>query len=252
MPDSRLALSARLADSAEDLRAVQALRYDVFVRELGGDGAGVDHAAGLERDRFDDFSEHMLVEDEATGEVVAVYRLLREDQARAAGGFYSETEYDLAPLKRSGRRLMELGRSCLHRDYRGGMAMFHLWNALAEHVARHGIELLFGTASFHGTDPVELAQPLSLLHHAHLAPEELRVRSTAHQPMDLLAPEALDRRAAMLAMPALIKAYLRLGGVVGDGAFVDREFNTTDICLILDTAVMSERNRRIYGGAVGR
>ena len=86
------------------------------------------------------------------------------------GRFYSESEYDLTPLKASGRRLLELGRSCVHPDHRGGTAMFQLWNALADYVLERGIEVLFGVASFHGTDVAALAQPLAWLHHHHLAP----------------------------------------------------------------------------------
>lgn len=244
--------SVKIAGTEAELRAAQALRYEVFVRELGGGGAMVDHAAGLEQDRFDPFFDHMLVTDTTTGTVAGVYRLLRDDQAAKAGQFYSEDEYDLSVLKSSGRRLLELGRSCLHPDYRGGMAMFHLWSGLADYVEAHGIEVLFGVASFHGTDPLQLANPLSMLHHGHLAPPELRVRSKSFQPMDLVAKDDLDRKRAMLETPALIKAYLRLGGFVGEGACIDHAFNTTDVCLILDTARMNERQRKIYAGGRGR
>ncbi|MBM1814759.1 GNAT family N-acetyltransferase [Sulfitobacter pseudonitzschiae] len=237
-----------MARDAEDLKAAQRLRYEVFVRELGGGGDMVDHAAGLECDRFDPFFDHMLLHDVTQGRVVGVYRMLRSDQAQAAGQFYSEDEYDLAPLRSSGRNLLELGRSCLHPDYRGGIAMHHLWSALAAYVAEHDIEILFGVASFHGTDTQALAAPLSLLHHRHLAPPEVRVRARAmsFQTMDLIAEDALDRRAAMLQVPALIKAYLRLGGVVGEGAWIDRTFNTTDVCLVMDTAQMNTRQSRLY------
>lgn len=251
MADAAPEFSVKIAETEGELRAAQALRYDVFVRELGGGGEMVDHEAGLERDRFDPFFDHMLVTDEAKGMVVGVYRLLRDDQAERAGQFYSEDEYDLSVLKVSGRRLLELGRSCLHPDYRGGMAMFHLWSGLADYVERHGIEVLFGVASFHGTDPQELANPLAMLHHNHLAPPELRVRSKMFQAMDLVSVDELDRKRAMVEIPALIKAYLRLGGFVGEGAFIDHAFNTTDVCLILDTARMNERQRRIYSGARG-
>ncbi|GGH18051.1 ornithine-acyl[acyl carrier protein] N-acyltransferase [Cribrihabitans marinus] len=248
MPDNGQSFIVKIAETEDELRAAQRLRYDVFVRELGSGGAMVDHARGLERDRFDPFFDHMIACDAASGEVVGVYRLLRGERAAELGQFYSEDEYDLGVLRKSGRRLLELGRSCLHPDYRGGTAMFHLWSGLADYVERHGIEILFGVASFHGTDPQALAQPLSLLHHAHLAPPELRVRAHARhfQDMDLVPPEALDRRAAMLRVPALIKAYLRLGGHVGEGAFVDHAFNTTDVCLVLDTARMNARQKRLY------
>ncbi len=245
----------RLARDDADLRAAQALRYRVFVQEMGGGGAQVDHAAGLERDGFDAHCDHLLLIDRArTGApVVGVYRLLTEDRAAKAGGFYSEGEYDIALLRCSGRRLLELGRSCLDPAYRGGSGAHLLWCGLADYVRRQGAELLFGTASFPGTDPAPLAPALALLHHRHLAPPELRVRTREErfQRMDLLAEARIDRLAAMKATPALIKAYLRLGGVVGEGACVDHAFNTTDVCLVLDTARLDPRRRGLYGGLPG-
>ncbi|WP_170786747.1 GNAT family N-acetyltransferase [Ruegeria lacuscaerulensis] len=243
--------TVKLAETEAELRAAQRLRYDVFVRELGGGGEMVDHDAGLEQDRFDPYFDHMLAIDDQTGETVGVYRLLPGERAADLGQFYSEDEYDVSVLKDSGRKLLELGRSCLHPDYRGGTAMYHLWNGLAAYVNARQIEVLFGVASFHGTDVQALVQPLSMLHHNHLAPPDLRVRAQpdVFQSMDLVGVDALDRRAAMVQVPALIKAYLRLGGFVGEGAFIDHAFNTTDVCLILDTARMNERQRRIYSGA---
>jgi L-ornithine Nalpha-acyltransferase len=258
-PDPRVAAAfaapvfeVRVATDPADVLAAQRLRYSVFVRELGADGPMVDHREGIERDRFDTFFDHLVLVDPARAHgdhVVGLYRLMRQDAARAAGQFYSQDEFDLSPLLSSGRRLLELGRSCLHPDYRGGTAMYHLWNGLAAYIQTHGIEVLFGVASFHGTDPRSLRQPLSFLHHRHLAPAALRMRSLVHEPMDLLPEAQIDRREAMLATPALIKAYLRLGGHVGDGAFVDHAFNTTDVCLVLDTARMNERQKNIYSKA---
>ncbi|SFE23540.1 GNAT family N-acetyltransferase [Roseivivax sediminis] len=240
--------AVRLAETEADLRAAQALRYEVFVAELGGGGEGVDHAARLEADGFDAPADHLLLIDEARGDaVVGVYRLIRGEQAEAFGRFYCDDEYDLAPLRASGKRLLELGRSCLHRDYRGGAGMMALWQALADYVTQHRIDILFGVASFHGTDVAALSHPLSNLHHRHLAPPELRVRSHCFQPMDLLSEAETDRRRAVLETPALIKAYLRLGGVVGEGAFVDHAFNTVDVCLVMDTGRLSARGREIYG-----
>ncbi len=243
----------RLAASEADFLAAQRLRYRVFVEELGGDGPLVDHAGRFERDDFDPVNDHLVLIDTtrdaaACDHVVGVYRLLRSDQAERFGRFYCDGEYDLAPLRASGRRLLELGRSCVDADYRGGTAMFLLWNALADYVLEHGTEVLFGVASFHGTDVEALKVPLSWLHHHHLAPEALRVRalSSNYQRMDLIPADALNRREAMVAMPALIKAYLRLGGFVGEGAFIDREFNTTDVCLLMDTAAMSARHKVFY------
>jgi len=250
--------SVRLAETAEDLLGAQRLRYAVFVAELCGDGPDVDHAARLERDRFDTYCDHLILVDNRSDpagldHVVGAYRVMPGARRTEAGRFYSETEYDLDPLLRLGRNLLELGRSCVHADHRGGTAMFHLWNGLADYVLDRGIEVMFGVASFHGTDVAALAGPLSMLHHHHLAPLEMRVTARAPhcQTMNLIAPEALDRKAAMAATPALIKAYLRLGGFVGEGAWIDHDFNTTDVCLVMDTGQMSARHLAFYHRKAG-
>ena len=246
-------LEVRLAADERDVRAAQRLRYRVFVEELRGDGPLVDHNARLERDEFDPVVDHLLLVDtrrdpDAGEYVVGAYRLLRSQVAEEFGRYYCDSEYDLTPLRQSGRRLVELGRSCVDPAYRGGSGMFLLWNALADYVLAHDIEILFGVASFHGTDVDDLAAPLALLHHRHLAPPDLRVRALPAHFLDLgLQPEsAIDKVAAMKAVPALIKAYLRLGGFIGEGGFVDHAFNTIDVCLVLDMARLNARQRAIY------
>lgn len=247
------ALHVRLARDGADIRAAQRLRYGVFVHELGAAGETVDHAQRLEIDPLDEACDHLLLidrkrEEGALDQVVGVYRLLSDEGAARAGRFYCDAEYDLSPLRNSGRRLVELSRSCVHRDYRRGPAMMFLWQGVAEYVLRRGIEIMFGVASFGGTDTERHAQALSLLHHFHLAPPALRPRALAghFQPMDLIAPDDIDRAAALASMPALIRAYLRLGGFVGEGAYVDHPFNTVDVCLIMDTAAMSARHIGYY------
>ena len=252
-PDAHL--TTRIATDEADLIAAERLRYRVFVEELGGDGDLVDHAAKRERDRFDDHFQHLVLVDETRDpatldHVVGIYRLLDDAGAAAAGQFYSEDEYDLSRLRATGRPLLELGRSCLDAGYRGGTGMHRLWTALADYVATHGIDILFGVASFHGTDPAPIAASLSLLHARHLAPEDIRVRArdTAFQRMDLVDPAIIDRAVAMRDVPSLIKAYLRIGGTVGEGAYIDRAFNTIDVCLVLDTARMNPRAAALYRG----
>jgi L-ornithine Nalpha-acyltransferase len=248
----------RLACGSDDLLGAQRLRYRVFVAEMGGDGPHVDHAAQLERDEFDALFDHLLLIDpradpQGHDHVIGAYRLLPSDRV-GDGRYYSEAEYDLAVLRAGGRRLLELGRSCVHPGHRGGTAMFHLWNGLAEYVLDRQIEVLFGVASFHGTSVAPLAGALSYLHHHHLAPPALRVqaRPAQRQAMDLIARSDLDRKAALAATPALIKAYLRLGGFVGEGAWIDHAFNTTDVCLVMDTARMSAKHRDFYLRKQGR
>lgn len=244
-------LCVRLARDRDDLLSAQRLRYRVFVQEMGGDGPLVDHAQGLEADALDPYFDHMLLIDttrdpEMGAHVVGAYRLLPCSRLAQTGRFYCDAEFDLSPLRATGRKLLELGRSCVDPAHRGGPGMLLMWQALAGYVAEHQIDILFGAASFRGTDPQDLAQPLGYLYHHHLAPADLRPRARIYAPMDLIAAEDLDPRAAQAALPPLIRAYLRLGGMVGDGAYIDHAFQTTDICLILDTARMSAQARSLF------
>ncbi len=245
-------LTLRLAETEEDRLGAARLRYEVFVEELGGDGAMVDHVNRFEKDRFDPVYDHLVLIDtlrdrDALDHVVGVYRLMPGDRGHR---FYSEDEYDLTLLTDSGRRLLELGRSCVRDGYRNGVALHMLWTGLAEYTRARELDVLFGVASLHGTNVDALAAPLSLLHHRHLAPPELRVRAqeSAFQAMDLTAEVQIDRVAAMKAVPALIKSYLKIGGFVGEGAFVDRAFNTTDVCVVIDIDRMPPTVRARYTG----
>ncbi|MGF1501282.1 MAG: GNAT family N-acetyltransferase [Paracoccaceae bacterium] len=255
--------TVRLAESDRDVEAAQRLRYRVFVEEMGATPSAEDRDARRESDRFDAYSEHLLLIDteacdpDKLGGVVGVYRLMRGARARAGIGFYGAAEYDLSRLERYDRETLELGRSCVDQDYRGGAGMHLLWTGLGRYVAEHDVGLMFGVASFHGADPAPLAQALSYLHHTHLAPEDLRVRALEGHftDMAMLPPDEVDKTEALRQIPALIKAYLRLGGYVGEGAFIDRDFNTVDVCLLMDTARMVQRYRKFYqrarGGADG-
>jgi len=244
----------RLAETADEVRSAQRLRYRVFVEEMGAPAPNADASERLESDIYDKYVDHLILIDrfahpaDPLDRVIGVYRLLRKSVALAGPGFYGAGEYDLSHLIGSGREILELGRSCVAKEYRRGVAMHLLWNGLADYVGRVEAEILFGVASFHGTDPQEIAHALSFLNANHLAPPDLSV--TALPPnatrMDLLPPDQIDRREAMRQTPALIKAYLRLGGFVGDGAYVDRAFNTIDVCLLMDTARMTDRYRNYY------
>ena len=173
---------------------------------------------------------------------------MRGEVAAAGPGFYGAGEYDLGSIAASGRDSVELGRSCVAREHRGGPGMHLLWNGLAAYVLERKIELLFGVASFRGTDPGPLAEALSWLHYEHLAPPDLRVRAHAEHylEMNLMPRAAIDPERALRSVPPLIKAYLRLGGFVGEGAYVDEDFNTIDVCVVMDTGRMTERYLQFY------
>ena len=237
-----------IASTSEQIRASQRLRYEVFIEEMGGNGKLVDHVNKLEKDEFDPFFEHLILTDKANPKMgaIGVYRILRSDKMKEIGRFYSEDEYDLSPLHRSNLRLLELGRSCVHRQYRGGTAMYHLWQGLSDYIEKYKIDILFGVASFYGNKVEDFVQPLSYLYHHHLAPDYLRPKSLVHKSLNMLDIDEIDPKSARKDIPPLIKAYLRLGGMVGDGAYIDRSFRTIDVCLVMELSKMSERHKEIY------
>ena len=245
-------LSVRLARDCDDLAAVQRLRWQVFFEEMGANPAGqsADAGPGLDADSYDELCDHLLVIDEDRPEsdcVVGTYRLLRESVAREYGGFYSAGEFDLSALVANRQEqtgeLLELGRSCVLPAYRTSATISMLWRGIAEYIASHRIRLMFGCASFPGTDPDLYAPALSFLYHNHLAEPEQRPVVLAGKGVALkrLAPGTYDERRALFQLPPLVKAYLRVGARFGDGAYIDHDFQTIDVCVILPVDRMSSR-----------
>jgi len=250
-------LGLRLAETPAEVDAAQALRFRVFYEEMGAQADAATAAARRDVDEFDAVADHLLVLDHdlgsGPGAVVGTYRLIRREGARRLGRFYSESEYDIAPLLAFPGEVMELGRSCVAAPYRTRGTLQLLWRGIAAFVFRHRIDLMFGCASLPGTDLVALAPQLSYLHANHLAPPALRPRALAarYVPMDRLPAAAVDMKAALTALPPLVKGYLRLGGLVGDGAVTDHQFNTTDVCVVVKTDLVTDKYYRHYERTVG-
>ena len=245
-------LGVRLAADAAEIDASQALRFRVFYGEMGASADPATAALGRDRDEFDPIADHLLVIDHARGEgpqaVVGTYRLIRQDAAARIGRFYSASEYDISAIERFQGRVMELGRSCVDAGYRNRAVMQLLWRGIAAYVFHHRIDLMFGCASLPGTDPDALAVELTYLCEHHLAPPELRPRALPDRYVEMrrLPPGTVDRRQALGLLPPLIKGYLRLGGFVGDGAVIDRQFNTTDVAIVVKTDLVTEKYYRHY------
>ncbi len=240
-------LGLRIAATAAEVDAVQALRYRVFFEEMG---AAPNAGALLARRDYDDFdpvADHLLVVDHVIGAgpegVVGTYRMLQREGAAAVGRFYSADEYDIGPILGFSGRVLELGRSCVDAAYRGRAVMQLLWRGIAAYVFQYEIDLMFGCASLAGTDPDHVAAELTYLHHNHLAPPALRPIALPgrYVAMDRLPPEQVDMRRVLQTLPPLVKGYLRLGAMIGDGAVVDHQFNTTDVAVVVKTDLVTDK-----------
>ena len=242
-------LEVRLARSDAEIEAAQALRYRVFYDEMDARPTPEMAAARRDFDRFDAFCDHLVVVDHERGDgpsgIVGTYRLIRRSVAERHGGFYSASEFDLSPLLEQAGELLELGRSCVDEAYRTGATMQLLWRGNAAYVLHFEVPLMFGCASLHGTDPAVLAQPLAYLYHYHLAPPALRMRALPGQyvEMNLMPKSAIELNAALREVPPLIKGYLRLGGFVGEGAVIDRQWNSVDVGVVVKTDRVTQRYR---------
>lgn len=236
---SGASLVVSLAAGERDVRACQALRYHVFAEEQ--------HARletpepGFDIDAFDPYCMHLLVRDSASGAVVATTRLLLDRDARRAGMFYSETEFHLEPILALKARILEVGRTCIHADYRNGAAIAVLWSGLARLVEMHEIDYLIGCASL--PMPDQGAQALAVyerLKAQYLVAPELRIEPR----LPLTAPHA-DADITM-ALPPLLKAYLRLGAQIGGAPCWDPLFNVADLLIVLDRDRLAQRYARRF------
>lgn len=253
-------LQARLSANQEELEAAQRLRFAVFRSERGA-AAPIAPNLNRDEDRFDAACDHLIVIDTsisggAADRIVGTYRLLREDAAQLTGGFYSEAEYDVRAVttRHPHRNFLELGRSCVLPAYRTKRTIELLWQGIWAYCVRHGIDVMMGCASFPGVVPAAHALPLSLLAHHAAACADWNTPPAIGDavPLDMMPSEAVDTRAALSAMPPLIKGYLRLGAAFADHAVIDRDFGTTDVMVILPVEAISERYVRHYGADAAR
>lgn len=190
--------------------------------------------------------DHLLVLDnERAGDdaIVGTYRLLRSSQMQKIGRYYTESEYDISPLRAYSGELLELGRSCVDTDYRNRAVMTLLWRGIGAFVNVFNIKLMFGCASFFGDDPKKHAMALSYLHHHCLAPEEIRLTALPdlYVDMNMVPIDQIDEREAIKTIPPLIKGYLRLNGKIGNGAVLDHVCKTTDVAIVVETEQVGDK-----------
>jgi putative hemolysin len=253
-------LEVRLARKKSEIRRAQRLRYKVFYEEMSAVPDALAMLSRRDEDAYDAVFDHLLVIDRGDAsdgrrwrrsKVVGTYRMLRQEVAELNDGFYTQGEYDIAPLlaAKPDHSFMELGRSCVLKPYRNKRTLELLWQGVWSYVREHGADVMIGCASFEGTDPTVHAEALSFLYHTALAPEDWRVRAHSHLRVDIniLPRERVNARKALKALPPLIKGYLRLGAFIGDGAVIDHQFGTTDVMIILPVESIRTRYFAHFG-----
>lgn len=234
-----LRLTVHLARNEDEIRAAQALRYKIFAEEMGARLSC--REPELDQDLFDPYCEHLIAQDDATGEVVGTYRILPPQQAKRLGSYYADTEFDLTRLTSLRSQLVEVGRACVHPDYRNGATIALLWSGLANYMHEHGHQYLMGCASVPMIDGGHIAASLHRkLAEQHLSPAEWRAT-----PRCALLLDRLNNRLAP-EIPPLLKGYLRAGAMICGEPAWDPDFNTADFLILLPMRKVNARYARHF------
>ena len=239
-------LEVRLAHTKKDIKRAQKLRFKVFYEEMSAIPNPAVYLTKRDKDVFDSICDHLIVLDydvptkpfrKSKPKVVGTYRLLRQDVASRNFGFYSAGEFDLSDFinAHKNQKILELGRSCVLKDYRSKRILDLLWRGLYTYMTHYNIGFMLGCASFEGTDPTQHKLGLSFLHHHSSAKAVLRPQPLVGQSinMDILPEHEVDTKKALKSLPPLIKGYLRAGAIFGDGAVIDWQFNTIDVLVLM-------------------
>jgi len=228
-------LEIKITTDPKEVREAQRLRFEVFNLEMNK-GLQASYAYGLDIDEFDPICDHLIVRDLKSKEVVGTYRLLLRSRAERNVGFYSEHEFNLQNIKKLSGELLELGRSCVRKDFRDKSLIPLMWNAIAQYVEKHQVRYLFGCGSVYTTEASEAMAYFSMLKGKYYSAEMFRVHPVSEYQFQGIAEnlKAAEDPALFLRLPSLIKGYLRLGAVVCGPPALDREFGTADFLMLLD------------------
>lgn len=241
-------LEVKLADTPQEIDAAQILRYRIFYEDMGATPTKQGRLLKRDIDPYDYVCDHLIIIDKEKSTeqnpcVVGTYRLLRGNIAAVTTGLYSENEFDFSNFTYAPDEILELGRSCIDSQYRRRGAMQLLWRGIAEYLNLYNIKVMLGCGSIHGTDIDEAKRVLSYLYHHHLAPKTIRPKALKDRyiSMNLMKKSTLDIKQVQSELPPLLKGYLRVGGYVGEGAVIDHQFNTIDVCIIVETENVTDK-----------
>ena len=234
----------KIAESNFEIKKAQSLRYKIFFKEKKIKKKSFKFLLQRDYDFYDKISDHLIIIDnnrEIRDNVIGTYRLLRGNCAKLYRGFYTEQEFDISNLKKnfSSKDILELGRSCVHPQYRSGIILKLLWQGISNYIKMYKIKILMGCASFHGTNPSKFKDEFSLLYESYRLPENYDVKSL--QSNEISFNKNINRSITLNKLPPLIKGYLRAGGMVSENFYIDTEFETIDYCVIMLTEKIVSR-----------
>ena len=234
----------KIAESNFEIKKAQSLRYKIFFKEKKIKKKSFKFLLQRDYDFYDKISDHLIIIDnnrEIRDNVIGTYRLLRGNCAKLYRGFYTEQEFDISNLKKnfSSKDILELGRSCVHPQYRSGIILKLLWQGISNYIKMYKIKILMGCASFHGTNPSKFKDEFSLLYESYRLPEDYDVKSL--QSNEISFNKNINHSTILNKLPPLIKGYLRAGGMVSENFYIDTEFETIDYCVIMLTKKIVSR-----------
>ena len=234
----------KIAESNFEIKKAQSLRYKIFFKEKKIKKKSFKFLLQRDYDFYDKISDHLIIIDnnrEIRDDVIGTYRLLRGNCAKLYRGFYTEQEFDISNLKKnfSSKDILELGRSCVHPQYRSGIILKLLWQGISNYIKMYKIKILMGCASFHGTNPSKFKDEFSLLYESYRLPEDYDVKSL--QSNEISFNKNINHSTILNKLPPLIKGYLRAGGMVSENFYIDKEFETIDYCVIMLTEKIVSR-----------
>jgi putative hemolysin len=229
------------ASNSSEIKEAQRLRYKVFAEEMGANLAA--SSEGLDVDEFDAYCDHLLIRDQETLKVVGTYRVLPPHKAQEIGRLYSDSEFDLTRLNHLRPKMVELGRSCVHADYRSGAVIMALWSGLAQYMQKHGYEIMLGCASIPMGDGGHFAASLyNSLSNDQMAPVENHAFPKLPLPLDKL------NGGLEVEPPPLIKGYLKLGAKICSAPAWDPDFNTADLLTMMRLSDINPRYAKHFLG----
>lgn len=227
----------KLAETRSELDDVYRLRYEELLLYYNQNNVNDD---GIFIDEYDSLCDHLICYDVVNEQVAGTYRLVLEEHIKDIGCFITESEYDISKLK--SKRILELGRAVVRQEYRNGSVIKLLWRGLIKYANLYNIKYMFGTGSFQGVNPDEYAHALSYIYYNHLSPQDVRAYARKNsRELNMVPKEEIDLRKVKQQLPALIKGYIKVGATFGEDVFIDNDFNSVDVFVLLDVDQVNPR-----------